>query len=330
MNIAIIIASYNRRNVLIQAVQSALRLQVPAGVNRQVVVMDDGSTDKTFEDLLSYRTLQLTEVADVETPFIRRAQSSSWPLTLLRSENGERGAARNKAALWCKKKFSSDWFLFLDSDDVLVESALLRFVQTLERQFSKDSVVLYSWYAIWNGKDSPTQLKQRFVIGPDGDASVAAIKDTFIALGASMIRAVAFFEVGMFPEDRQLSGSEDKILLTRLALAGPIQFCRQVAVWYRQHPNNTEPAIMLKSIELTEESLKKDIEKKFGVRSAEILKAMNRHSFFKRLGYMIFTRHLKTAFLLFFKAPVKDIFVLFRWKYWRLLLSFFCALLRSH
>lgn len=325
MTIAIIIASYNRKNTLLQAVQSALNLFVPVGFERHVIVIDDGSTDQSFESLLENSSLQLTEKKienQTEKSFILKMASSPDHLTVLKCENGERGLARNRAAQWSQKHLSPDWFLFLDSDDCLVETSLLRFAQAIELHKKNIPILFYSWFALWDGNKTPTQTRQKFMPLPEGDLSIDVLSQTFIPLGASLISAQAFFSAGQFPTDRALSGSEDKILITRLAFAGKIAFCPQVAVWYRQHSGNTDRNAMLRSIELTELELIPDIEKKFKEKTPIILNKIRRHSFFKMVGYSIFNRDFKYALFLFAQGVFKNNLILLDWYYWKMLLIF--------
>lgn len=326
MTVAIVIASYNRKSTLLQAVRSALDLIIPVGIERYVIVIDDGSTDQSFESLLGNSALLLTEK---EKDNFEKMATSPLNLTVLRCKNGERGLARNHAAEWSQKNISPDWFLFLDSDDCLVETALMRFAQAIEQNKKNLPVLFYSWYALWDGHNSPTQMRQKFTHTSQGDLSIKVLNQTFIPLGASLISASAFFSVGQFPIDRALSGSEDKILITRLAFAGRIDFCPQVAVWYRQHAGNTDRNSMLKSIELTESELIPDIEKKFGQQTQTILKKFRRHSFLKMIGYSIFNRDFKYAFSLFFKGAFNNISILLDWSYWKMLLIFGVHFLKS-
>ncbi len=69
MKIAVIIPTYNRADMVCEAVDSALGQTAPG----QVIVVDDGSTDDTLARLADYGDA----------------------ITVVAQENAERGAARN-------------------------------------------------------------------------------------------------------------------------------------------------------------------------------------------------------------------------------------------
>ena len=295
MRVTVVIATYNRGATLGEALASVEHLLVPVGWELSAVVIDDGSTDGTFAELLKERQLSAREASSPYLEVVHRPG-----LTALRVANGERGRARNLAAAYARDTFAPDWFLFLDSDDVLVETALVRFAQRLERAQDSAAIGLcYSWCAEWNGRTSPSLGKQRFSSLPEGDLAERVLVETFIPLGATLISSAAFFSVGMFPEARALAGSEDKILLGRLALAYPVLFAPQVATWYRQHGSNTPFAVMIHSIDLMAQELSGDIMQKFPVSGAWHQEAFRQANILKKIGYAVFTRNLRAGWGLF-------------------------------
>jgi glycosyltransferase involved in cell wall biosynthesis len=328
LSIEVIIATYNRRSTLKEAVVSAINQTPIAGVELHTTVVDDGSLDHSFECLLTEASLELVEVEPG-----RRAESALG-LTVLRIENVERGAARNAGANLARDTRNPNWFLFLDSDDRLSPTAVLRFAQSLRYQ-AVSPILVYSWFAQWNGRQSPTLLPQHFRVGPPGDISELVITETFVALGATLIASSAFFEAGQFPEPRELAGSEDKILLTRLALKGPVLFCRQVAVWYREHAANTNAVAMIESIDRIQSELSLDVQNRFGERAQSLQIGMSQHSHLKKIGHSIFSQNRAMALrFLFFRglAETRKASIVFRLvtdsRYWRLWLSFFAMLIR--
>ena len=97
--VSVVIPTYNRADTVLVAVESVLSQE---DITVDVVVVDDGSTDDTRERLAS--------VGDER-------------LTLVVQQNRGRCAARNAGA----RRATSDWLVFLDSDDELLPGSLARF-----------------------------------------------------------------------------------------------------------------------------------------------------------------------------------------------------------
>lgn len=112
--ISVIIPTYNYAQYLPFTLDSVL-LQKEAGVQVEVIVVDDGSTDETAEILAGYG---------------RR-------INVFRQENMGLPAARNRGML----EADGDYILFLDSDDLLAEDTLLRQLEFLEKNQNCDVAI---------------------------------------------------------------------------------------------------------------------------------------------------------------------------------------------
>ncbi|REJ82299.1 MAG: glycosyltransferase family 2 protein [Bacteroidetes bacterium] len=93
-----VIPTYNRRNMIGHAIDSVLRQSYPA---HEIIVVDDGSTDGTIE-------------------YLKELYSNFPNISLIRQENLERGAARNRGL----NDASGDYVVFLDSDDKMLSQHL--------------------------------------------------------------------------------------------------------------------------------------------------------------------------------------------------------------
>ncbi|HRJ71596.1 MAG TPA: glycosyltransferase family 2 protein [Terrimicrobiaceae bacterium] len=104
-DVSIVIASYNSAEFLPATLESCLAQTMPA---REVILVDDGSTDATGEVCARYRDR----------------------VRIHRVPNGGVSAARNTGAGMA----DGDWLLFLDSDDILLPTALASLTGTARRQ----------------------------------------------------------------------------------------------------------------------------------------------------------------------------------------------------
>ena len=93
---SIVIPCYNREKFLTRSITSVLSQKFPIW---KLIVVDDGSTDKTREVVSGFKDPRITYVYQ---------------------ENAERSAARNKGIGLAK----AEWLCFLDSDDVLLPEHL--------------------------------------------------------------------------------------------------------------------------------------------------------------------------------------------------------------
>ena len=110
MTVDIVITTFNRAGVVCDAIDSALLTSA-----NKIIVVDDASTDKTFEMLNDeYQSLSRVEIFK------------------LRKNRGV-SAAKNYGFLVSK----ADWVIFLDSDDKLITEACKEAFQILRREMAR-------------------------------------------------------------------------------------------------------------------------------------------------------------------------------------------------
>lgn len=162
-SVSVIIPTYNRRKYVREAVKSAAD---QGAVVQQIIVVDDGSTDGTYEDLTTW----------AEAP---------PSLEVYWHPNAGRSVARNRGAHLA----ISDYVLWLDSDDILMPGGVGRLVDA-----ARPSNAVFSYGdPLWLVEDqlirpTPTLPLKRQLL----------ITSANIAMGSFILRRDAFARIGPF------------------------------------------------------------------------------------------------------------------------------------
>src|SRR5438105_9724459 len=203
-----IIPTYNRATYVTHAIQSVLNQQLPDGTQREVIVVDDESTDNTRE---------------VVAQFGERIMYICQP-------NRREGAARNAGAAVAH----GTYLAFLDSDDYWLPGKLAADLARFE-QADRPSLV----YSRGRNVDPADRLLgERRLESPEGDVFWSLAREAFIPMSTVSVRTEAFRECGGFTEDRNLSGTSDWELWMRLAARWPVGFVDQTTTCIRVHDRN--------------------------------------------------------------------------------------------
>lgn len=120
--VSVIIPSYNRENLLMEAVDSVLRQSFR---DFELIVADDGSTDQTLNRLLARGFVSLTGKPGLKD---RQSKSSVPRLVLPLKHRGTPGRARNRGAAVAR----GHYLAFLDSDDLWEPDKLARQLRLFE------------------------------------------------------------------------------------------------------------------------------------------------------------------------------------------------------
>ena len=209
--ISIIITAYNQREVICQAVESAMN---QTHRHTEIILVDDGSTDGT-KQLLQERF--------------------GASLRYVRQENRGQGAARNTGLEMARGTFVQ----FLDGDDLLLENKLDRQLEALEEH--DDCHAIYCDYARFTD-DAPDvwiegTLKHRY---RSGDLWPHLLTGNFLLSHTPLVPLEWLKRVGGFDEDRRISGCEDYELWLRLSFAGcRFAYLDEVLALYRQCEGST-------------------------------------------------------------------------------------------
>lgn len=201
--VSLIIPTHNRADLVGEAIDSALGQTYPA---REVIVVDDGSTDGTQAVLARYGDA------------IRTA----------RTPNRGCAAARNTGV----RMAQGTYVAFVDSDDVAPPNKLTMQVPVLE---ARPEVGFVYGPSVAFGPGLPAEIVHQ-PVRPDADGSVAEgiFLTTRIGFDSVLLRREAVEQAGGF--DETLHHNEDTDLLLRVALAWKA-VCLEVPTGYhRWHP----------------------------------------------------------------------------------------------
>jgi len=188
--VTVVIAAYNAETFIRETIDSVLAQSLPS---LELIVVDDGSTDRTQKILSSF---------------------TDDRLTVLRQENRGVSAARN-VGLGAAR---APYIFFLDADDILQQDALCRMVGTLDQ---RPQCIACFGHHIKIAEDN-TELSARadlpLKLFPTDDTLGHLIAKNFIACGAICIRTDAARSVGGF--NPALKFGEDWEFWCRLAVLG--------------------------------------------------------------------------------------------------------------
>jgi hypothetical protein len=201
--VSVVIPTHNRAMLVGQAVRSVLGQTAFPG---EVLVIDDASDDRTLE----------------------RLEQFGSAIKVIRAEhNIERGAARNLGA----REARGDLIAFLDSDDEWEP-------EKLETQIARGDPERPSITGIVfvDGEGKP--IGRSYTPPLNGCPELVLNRNPYLGSPSSLlVPRQVLDQVGGFPEELRLQGSEDWLLLAKLAVAGwPITVVPESLVRFRIHP----------------------------------------------------------------------------------------------
>lgn len=203
--VTIVIPTYNQQRYLAEAVQSAL---AQTYLDREVLVIDDGSTDRT------------PAILDQFGSAIR------W----VRKENGGTASALNLGI----REARGTWVAWLSSDDAFLPDKLERQMALVSQQPHCD-VVYTDWYvvdadgAVTSHLHSPTfPTRKKLIAG--------LVRGCVINGSTTLVRRSAYERVGLF--DESLVQAHDWDMWLRLARDYAFGHVPQPLLRYRWHGEN--------------------------------------------------------------------------------------------
>jgi glycosyltransferase involved in cell wall biosynthesis len=200
MDISVIVAAYNAESFIGDTLESVLSHDV-----REVIVVDDGSTDSTAA----------------------RVRATADPrLRLIAKSHVGVSAARNSGA----KEARGRYLFLIDADDVLLPRGLAMLLRAM-----RDDGVVCAYGNVGRIHRDGTPMPDKPLLSrPSGDVLRTLLTRNFVvSVGNALVRRDAFVAAGMF--DEGLIVGEDWELWCRLALRGRFRHVNAKILHYRVH-----------------------------------------------------------------------------------------------
>src|SRR5271157_905070 len=209
--VSVLIDTYNHERFIEQAIASVLEQDFPAS-DREVLVVDDGSTDKSPEILRKFE------------PHIR----------VLRKANGGQASAFNAGIPQCQGEIVA----FLDGDDWWASGKLRQVVAA----FSENPGVGLIGHSITEvladgvRRSELVRESPRFRIDSVAGARLFRLRKSFLGTSRMAYRTEILRRIGTVPET--LTIQADEFLFTLGALFSEVLLLREPLTFYRLHGQN--------------------------------------------------------------------------------------------
>ena len=209
--ISVLIDTYNHERFIEKAITSVLEQDFPAS-DREIIVIDDGSTDRTPEIVRQF------------APHIR----------CLRKVNGGQASAFNAGIPECK----GDIIAFLDGDDYWLPGKLRRVVEIL----AKNPAVGLVGHAIeellpdGSRRSMAPEKDERFRLDTVAAARVFRLRRSYLGTSRMTLRAEVARRILPVPE--ALVFEADEYLFTLAAAMSEVMILREPLTCYVIHGNN--------------------------------------------------------------------------------------------
>jgi len=207
--VSIIIATYNCANYISDAIDSVLKQTYS---DYEIIVVDDGSTDKTKEVLKKYNNI----------------------IKYLYQDNQGPGIARNKAI----ENSTGEYFAFLDADDMWFPDRLAIGVKILDEEPEVGLVHGYDINILGNGKLTNINNKNKKRILSGYIADNLLLRKVHINGGTVLFRRECIEKIGHLDENLSKIGLEDRDLWYRIAREYKVKFVDKPLAYYRIRKNS--------------------------------------------------------------------------------------------
>lgn len=200
--VSIIIPVYNGEKYIKQAIDSALSQEYN---DLEIIVVDDGSTDKTHEILMKYDSINTVSKV-----------------------NGGTASALNSGI----KNSSGRWIKWLSADDVLRNNCISNMIGMVESVKDGENCIFYTHY---DRIDQDGAMISRF---QEHDRPESELWNYFYGNGSSsLIHRSVFDKVGMFDESLKHSEDYEFWLRATQVFGVRLHLLNTYSLLYRVHPD---------------------------------------------------------------------------------------------
>jgi len=210
--VSVLIDTYNHERFIEQAIVSVLEQDFPAA-EREIIVVDDGSTDRTPEIVKKFE------------PLVR----------LLGKENAGQASAFNAGIPECKGEIIA----FLDGDDWWASNKLTRVVQAMAAEPSVGIVGHGIVNVQRDGREQAEVLREGFQFQAntiDG-ALLFRRRGAFLGTSRMTIRSDLLRRIGPVPEGIKIQA--DEYLFTLATVLAGAKILPETLTYYRLHEGNS-------------------------------------------------------------------------------------------
>jgi glycosyltransferase involved in cell wall biosynthesis len=208
---SVLIDTYNHERFIEQAIVSALDQDFPAS-ERELIVVDDGSTDRT---------------PDIVKKFAPRVR-------LMRKENGGQASAFNAGIPECEGEIIA----FLDGDDWWAPGKLRAVTEALDRDKSIGLVGHGITEVYPDGRQHEELLREtpRFRIDSEEGACAFRLRKSFLGTSRMTFRKDLLHQIGSVPKELRIEA--DEYLFTIGGFLSDVLILRESFTFYRLHDKN--------------------------------------------------------------------------------------------
>lgn len=209
--VSVLIDTYNHERFIEEAIQSVLSQDFPAS-QREIVVVDDGSTDRTPEILARFAS----------------------QIRVLRKPNGGQASAFNHGIPQCRGEFVA----FLDGDDWWAPNKLSAVAQAFVANPSIGLVGHSITEALHKGTQRSELVRDlpRFRIDSVAGARTFRLRKSFLGTSRMTFRSELLRRIGPVPEAVVIEA--DEFLFTLGALFSEVLLLREPLTFYRLQGQN--------------------------------------------------------------------------------------------
>lgn len=210
--VSVLVDTYNHERFIEQAIASVLEQDFPAG-EREIIVVDDGSSDRTPEIIRKF------------APHLR----------LIRKANGGQASAFNTGIPECRGEIIA----FLDGDDWWKSGKLSAVARALAAEPEVGLVGHGITEVFSDGRHHTELLREtpRFRITSESGAKAFRLRKSFLGTSRMSCRKKVLELVGRVPET--LAFEADEYIFTLAGVFSQVLILRESFTFYRQHERNT-------------------------------------------------------------------------------------------